>query len=130
VWRKGCKFICLPICFSLGRYRPLGKSQSHLQGCAPRRYQNKANLHARRSAKQLQYLGSYRNWRRLNVQVLFRKGAGKTWLRWRARSLFKRPKWKYIHYTTCRNRRWLQQEWHILHEELIQLHQCLQQLNQ
>ena len=30
--RKVCKFICQPICCSFGRYRPLGKAQSHLQG--------------------------------------------------------------------------------------------------
>ena|SRR5277367_199307 len=47
-----------------------------------------------------------------------------------ARSLFKRPKWKYTHYTTYRNRTSLQHEWNILHEELVQLHQCREQLNQ
>src|SRR5271156_1133143 len=52
--RKVCKFICQPICCSFGRYRPSDKAQSHLQGCPPTRYQNKDNLHATRSAKQLQ----------------------------------------------------------------------------
>jgi hypothetical protein len=55
--RKLCKFICQPIGLRFGRYSPLGKAQSHLQGCAPRRYRNKANLHAKRSAKQLHYGG-------------------------------------------------------------------------
>jgi hypothetical protein len=55
VCRKVCKFICQTICCSFGRYRPLGKAQSHLQGGPPTRYQNKVNLHAKRSAKQLQW---------------------------------------------------------------------------
>ena len=50
VCRKLCKFICLPICLRFGRYSPLGKAQGHLQGRAPSRYQNKANLHTKRSA--------------------------------------------------------------------------------
>ena len=36
-----------------GRYRRLGKAQSHLEEGPPTRYQNKANLHAKRSAKRL-----------------------------------------------------------------------------
>jgi|SRR5271154_1599538 len=55
VCRKVFKFICLPICLRFGRYRPLGKAQSHLQGGPPTRYRNKANLNAKRSAKQLQW---------------------------------------------------------------------------
>ena len=34
-----------PSASRFGRYRPLGKGQSHLQGVPPTRYQNKANLH-------------------------------------------------------------------------------------
>jgi hypothetical protein len=40
-------------CKCFGRYRGLGKVESHLTGGPPRRYQNKDNLHAKRSAKQL-----------------------------------------------------------------------------
>jgi hypothetical protein len=53
VCRKVCKFICLFICCSFGRYRGLGKVESHLTGGPSRRYQNKDNLHAKRSAKQV-----------------------------------------------------------------------------
>jgi hypothetical protein len=44
-----------PIYLRFGRYRPLGKAQSHLQGGPPTRCQNRANLHAKRSAKYFQY---------------------------------------------------------------------------
>lgn len=47
----------------------------------------------------------------------------------RAKALHGRVTFQYTRYTTYRNRTRLQHEWNILHEELVQLYQCREQLN-